>query len=41
MTLAGRIAVMRDGVIEQVAPPLAIYARPVNRSSRSSSGPRR
>ena len=31
MTLAGRIAVMRDGALEQVAPPLAMYARPVNR----------
>src|SRR5919108_4872276 len=30
MTLGGRIAVMRDGVIEQVAPPLDVYARPVN-----------
>ena len=30
MTLGGRIAVMRDGVIEQVAPPLEVYARPAN-----------
>jgi multiple sugar transport system ATP-binding protein len=30
MTLGGRVAVMRDGVIEQVAPPLEVYARPVN-----------
>ena len=30
MTLGGRIAVMRDGRIEQVAPPLDLYARPIN-----------
>ena len=30
MTLGGRVAVMRDGAIEQVAPPLDVYARPVN-----------
>jgi ABC-type sugar transport system ATPase subunit len=30
MTLGGRVAVMRDGVLEQVAPPLEIYAAPVN-----------
>ena len=30
MTLATRVAVMRAGVIEQFAPPLEIYARPVN-----------
>jgi ABC-type sugar transport system ATPase subunit len=30
MTLSGRIAVMRDGALEQVAPPLDIYARPAN-----------
>ena len=30
MTLASRVAVMRAGVIEQFAPPLEIYARPVN-----------
>lgn len=30
MTLADRVAVMRAGVIEQVAPPLELYARPVN-----------
>jgi ABC-type sugar transport system ATPase subunit len=30
MTLGGRVAVMRDGVIEQVAPPLDVYTRPVN-----------
>jgi len=30
MTLSGRIAVMRDGAIEQVAPPLEVYARPAN-----------
>ena len=30
MTLGGRIAVMRDGALEQVAPPLEVYARPAN-----------
>jgi ABC-type sugar transport system ATPase subunit len=30
MTLGGRVAVMRAGVIEQAAPPLDIYARPAN-----------
>jgi len=30
MTLGERVAVMRDGAIEQVAPPLDVYARPVN-----------
>ena len=30
MTLGARIAVMRDGVIEQVAPPLDVYTRPAN-----------
>ncbi|MDF2765219.1 MAG: sugar transporter [Rhodospirillales bacterium] len=31
MTLADRIAVMREGRIEQVGPPLSLYRRPVNR----------
>ena len=30
ITLGGRVAVMRDGAIEQVAPPLDVYARPAN-----------
>ncbi|MBI3048528.1 MAG: ATP-binding cassette domain-containing protein [Acidobacteria bacterium] len=30
MTLGSRVAVMRDGVIEQVAPPLELYDRPAN-----------
>jgi ABC-type sugar transport system ATPase subunit len=30
MTLASRVAVMRAGVIEQVAPPLDLYAHPAN-----------
>jgi ABC-type sugar transport system ATPase subunit len=30
MTLGGRVAVMREGAIEQVAPPLELYMRPVN-----------
>jgi multiple sugar transport system ATP-binding protein len=30
MTLGGRVAVMRSGSVEQVAPPQDIYARPAN-----------
>jgi ABC-type sugar transport system ATPase subunit len=30
MTLGGRVAVMCNGAIEQVAPPLDVYARPAN-----------
>jgi len=30
MTLSGRVAVMRDGALEQVAPPLEVYAAPAN-----------
>jgi ABC-type sugar transport system ATPase subunit len=30
MTLGARIAVMRDGALEQVAAPLELYARPAN-----------
>ena len=30
MTLGGRVAVMRQGAIEQIAPPLEVYARPAN-----------
>jgi ABC-type sugar transport system ATPase subunit len=30
MTLGGRVAVMREGAIEQAAPPLEVYARPAN-----------
>ena len=30
MTLGGRVAVMREGAIEQVAPPFEVYARPAN-----------
>jgi multiple sugar transport system ATP-binding protein len=30
MTMGDRIAVMRDGVLQQVAPPREIYERPVN-----------
>jgi ABC-type sugar transport system ATPase subunit len=31
MTLAQRIVVLRDGAVEQVGPPLALYTNPVNR----------
>ena len=30
MTLGDRVAVMRDGALEQVAPPLEVHARPAN-----------
>ena len=30
MTLGGRVAVMRNGAIEQVAPPIDVYAQPAN-----------
>jgi len=30
MTLGTRVAVMRDGVVEQVAPPLEVFDRPAN-----------
>jgi ABC-type sugar transport system ATPase subunit len=30
MTLGSRVAVMRDGAIEQVAPPLELYGQPAN-----------
>ena len=30
MTMAGRIVVMKDGRIQQVAPPLEVYERPAN-----------
>ncbi len=31
MTLADRIAIMKDGIIQQLAPPSEIYNRPVNK----------
>ena len=31
MTLGGRVAVLRDGLLQQVAPPMELYRRPVNR----------
>jgi len=31
MTLASRIALLHDGVLQQVGPPLALYERPANR----------
>lgn len=31
MTLGDRIVVMRDGVVQQVGPPLEVYRRPANR----------
>ncbi len=31
MTLGGRIAVLKDGVLQQVGPPLEVYNKPANR----------
>ena len=31
MTIAGRVALLRQGVIEQLGPPLELYRRPANR----------
>jgi multiple sugar transport system ATP-binding protein len=31
MTLGGRVTVLRDGVLQQVAPPMELYRRPANR----------
>ncbi|HEV2148060.1 MAG TPA: ABC transporter ATP-binding protein [Longimicrobiaceae bacterium] len=31
MTLGDRVAVLRDGVLQQVAPPMTLYRRPANR----------
>ena len=31
MTLGWRVAVMRDGFLQQVAPPMELYRRPANR----------
>ncbi len=30
MTMGQRIAIMKDGILQQVAPPLEVYARPAN-----------
>jgi len=30
LTLGGRVAVMRDGIVEQVAPPMEVYRRPAS-----------
>jgi multiple sugar transport system ATP-binding protein len=38
MTLGDRIVVMKDGVIQQVAPPLEVYDRPANRFVAGFSG---
>jgi multiple sugar transport system ATP-binding protein len=31
MTLGGRVTVLRDGMLQQVAPPMELYRRPANR----------
>jgi len=41
MTLGDRIAVMKDGVLQQVAPPDVIYEHPANMFVAASSGRRR
>jgi multiple sugar transport system ATP-binding protein len=41
LTLADRIAIMKGGVIQQLAAPKTIYNRPINRSSPASSARRR
>ena len=41
MTLGQRVAVLRDGVIQQVDSPQALYARPTTSSSPRSSARRR
>ncbi len=41
MTLGQRIAVTREGKVEQVAPPMAIYRQPVNRFVAGFLEPRR
>ena len=39
--MGDRIAVMRDGRLEQVGTPEEVYERPANRSSPASSAARR
>jgi ABC-type sugar transport system ATPase subunit len=41
MTLADRIVVLKDGVIQQVGSPLELYERPATGSSPASSARRR
>ena len=41
MTMADRIVVLRDGVIQQVGTTAEVYGRPANRSWRRSSAARR
>ncbi len=38
MTMADRIAVLKDGILQQVAPPLTLYNEPVNRFVASFIG---
>jgi multiple sugar transport system ATP-binding protein len=38
MTLGSRVAVMRDGFLQQVAPPMELYRRPANRFVASFVG---
>ena len=41
MTMGDRIAVMSDGVLQQIGTPEELYTRPPTRSSRRSSARRR
>ena len=41
MTLGTRVAVMREGRVEQVGPPLEVYRRPARRCSSPASSARR
>ena len=41
MTMGDRVAVMRKGELQQVAPPEELYDHPVNSSSAASSAVRR
>ena len=41
MTLADRIVVLRDGVVEQIGTPLELYDDPTISSSPASSARRR
>ena len=41
MTMADKIVVMHDGIVEQIGAPLELYDRPANSSSPASSARRR
>jgi multiple sugar transport system ATP-binding protein len=41
MTMADKIVVMHDGLVEQIGAPLELYDRPATASSPASSARRR